>query len=229
MSSYNYAAFSPDNYDFQSSEGPALGQQAPDFELDTSDGQRQRLLDFPTEFLLLEIGSLTCPLFQSRRGGMAQIVRDFPDVTSAVLYVREAHPGAQIPAHGSMDDKRACATRLSVDLNDPRLILIDDVAGSAHQAFGSMPNAVYVIDKQGIVRFKARWSNPNATRKALQSLQAGQAPSVKSYFKPALPWIVTSTTARAGKGSASDFFKGLPRLLWSVLIKTNLRILLGRD
>lgn len=223
MSSYNYASFSPDNYDLQSADGPAVGQKAPDFELETPDGQTRRILDFPGDCLVLEIGSITCPLFMSRRDNMEKTARDYPGASSAVLYVREAHPGSAIPAHKTLDDKKACASLLKSDLHDPRTVLVDDVDGHAHQAYGSMPNAVYIIDKQGIVQFKAPWNSPAATRKALAAVLAGHAAPFKSYFKPANPRTVFETMHRAGSGSGRDFFRGLPRLIWNVLIKNNLR------
>lgn len=223
MPSYNYASFSPDRYDLQSADGPEVGQHAPDFELETPDGQLRQLLNFPGDCLVLEIGSMTCPLFMSRRDNMEQIARDYPRASSAVLYVREAHPGAAIPAHKSADDKKACAAMLKSDFDDPRTILVDGVDGHAHHAYGSMPNAVYIIDKQGIVRFKAPWNSPAATRKALNAVLAGHPAPFKSYFKPANPRIVFRTMHRAGSGSGRDFFKGLPKLIWNVLIKNNLR------
>ncbi len=228
MTGYNYDSFSPDNYNLQSADGPEIGEKAPDFELETHDGQKLRLLDFEGEALVLELGSMTCPLFLTRHDSMQKIALDYPHVSSAVLYVREAHPGAAIPSHKSMEDKKACASLLKSKFDDPRTILVDGVDGQAHLAYGSMPNAVYIIDREGIVRFKAPWNNAQATRKALEAVLAGKPANFKSYFKPAKPWVVLSTVRRAGQGSGSDFFKGLPRLIWNVLIKNNLRTFFNR-
>lgn len=228
MSSYNYATFAPDHYDLQSADGPDVGQRAPDFTLHTADGQPHRLLDFAGEALVLELGSVTCPLFLSRQDGMVAIARDYPAASHAVLYVREAHPGAVIPAHRTMAEKRACARTLTSDLDDPRTILVDDLDGPAHNAYGSLPNAVYIIDRTGTVRFKAPWNSASATRKALDAILSGRAVTAKSYFKPAKPWVVLSTLRRAGKGSGADFLHGLPRLIWNNLIRNNLRTLLKR-
>lgn len=223
--SYNYDSFSPDNYDLQSADGPEIGQQAPNFELENLDGNKQNLLDFDGDCLVLELGSMTCPLFLTRHESMLKIARDFPNVTFAVLYVREAHPGADIPAHKNLEDKKNAASLLKSDLSDPRTILVDDLDGQAHFAYGSMPNAIYIIDKEGVVRFKAPWNNSKTTRKALEAVLAGKSANFKSYFKPAKPWVVIRTVKRAGKGSGHDFFVGLPRLIWNVLIKNNLRTL----
>lgn len=68
MTSYNYDNFSTDDYEFDTVVGPTVGDKALDFELTTSTGEPKRLLDFDADFLVLEMGSITCPLFQSRRG-----------------------------------------------------------------------------------------------------------------------------------------------------------------
>ena len=223
MTSYNYDAFSPDNYDLASADGPEIGDKAPDFELETHDGETRNLLDFTGECLVLELGSMTCPLFLTRQDSMEQIAKDFPQVSHAIMYVREAHPGADIPAHKTQEDKRNCASLLKSELDDPRTILVDGVDGAAHLAYGSMPNAVYVIDNKGVVRFKAAWNNAKTTRKALKNILAGKSAKMKSYFKPAKPWVVLRTARRAGKGSGKDFVLGLPRLIWNVMIKNNIR------
>ena len=53
---------------------------------------------------------------------MEKIAQDYLNCAHAVLYVREAHPGADIPAHKAMEDKRNCATLLKSEFEDPRTI-----------------------------------------------------------------------------------------------------------
>ncbi|MCA1298478.1 deiodinase-like protein [Stappia indica] len=228
MTGYNYDAFSTDDYDFERAAGPEVGRKAPDFKLETSDGEIRNLLEFEGDFLVLELGSITCPLFQSRRGVMSPLSQEFPNVSSAVLYVREAHPGAGIQGHKTFADKRACARRLKEEDGETRLVYVDDFQGTAHKAYGSMPNAVYIINKNGCVVYKAEWNNPGATRSALKSLITGKPIRAKSYFRPARPATVHKTLRRAGKGAAGDFFKGLPFLFWTNVIKRNLRLVFNR-
>ena len=104
MTGYNYDAFSPDNYNLASADGPEMGDNAPDFDLETHDGQAGRLLDFEGECLVLELGSMTCPLFLTRQDSMEKTAQDFPNCSHAILYVRAAHPGAEIPAHKTQED-----------------------------------------------------------------------------------------------------------------------------
>lgn len=228
MNSYNYDTFSTGDYDFKQAKAPDVGDKAPDFRLTTSAGETVTLLGFDTDFLVLEIGSLTCPLFQSRRKIMSNLDHDFGQVKSIVLYVREAHPGQNIAAHRNFQDKQACALRLAVEEKEIRLVLVDGFDGSAHRAYGSMPNAVFIIDRRGLIVFRSDWNNPSATKKALTALIAGKTVKAKSYFRPPLPWIAIQTLAKAGKGSTADFLKGLPFLFWTNIIKRNLRLLFGK-
>lgn len=229
MPEYNYDEFSTGDYDFDNVIGPMVGEKAHDFELTTIDGGLRFLLDFDGEFLVLEMGSITCPLFQSRRSVMETLDHKIDSVSNAVLYVREAHPGADIPSHKNFNDKMACASRLKKTDGETRIVFVDDFEGHAHQAYGSMPNAVFIINKNGCVVFRSEWNNPAATRKALLALKAGQEVRVKSYFRPALPGVALRTLGQAGNGSAADFFKGLPKLIWTNVIKRNLRLFFNRQ
>ena len=224
---YNYEEFSPDEYNFDSTEGPSVGDVAPDFTLTTTDGHERQLLDFDGDFLVLELGSITCPLFQSRRPKMETLTTRFDNIDSVVLYVREAHPGSLVPTHSTQEDKAERARQLKEKDGETRTILVDTIDGDAHMAYGSMPNAIYIIDQERKVRFKSPWNNARATRKALDALTQGRTPDVKSYFKPARPPITHRTLKNGGDGSGRDFYRGLPSLI-PTNIKYNLRVLRGR-
>ncbi|MBL4684428.1 MAG: redoxin domain-containing protein [Nannocystaceae bacterium] len=213
MDSYNYTEFSTGDYDFDNFEGPVVGSKAPDFQLTTSDGKGIRLLDFDGELLVLEMGSITCPLFQGRRAGMEALSQD-ARVSARVLYIREAHSGADIQGHANFEDKQACASRLNGDdretrtilVDDPRgrsswTILVDDFEGTAHRAYGGMPNSVFVINRNGCVVFRSAWNNASATAQAVASLLSGKAVTTKSYSWPVPPTVVLQTLRRGGKGS----------------------------
>lgn len=229
MSDYNYSNFSTSDYDFNSFDGPALGAKAPNAELATLAGDTVNLLDFSGDFLVLEMGSITCPLFQSRRGTMSDLVKFFPDVSHAILYVREAHPGEKIKKHAQLGDKIDNARRLQKSDGEQRQILIDSLEGPTHAAYGSRPNSVFIINKNGCVMFHSDWNNPSATTRALKLLKAGKsAAHVKSYFRPALPPIALRTFKHGGKGSAADFFAGLPKLIWTNIFKRNFSLMFNR-
>jgi hypothetical protein len=225
---YNYRNFNAKSYDLVKFRGPAPGQKAPDFEVTLADGTTQRLLAFDTRFLVLEMGSLTCPLFQGRRPKMARLDQRLRDVTFCVLYIREAHPGDQIGPHATLDDKRHCAARLSGEEGEHRKVLVDNLQGTAHAAYGGYPNSVFIINRNGCVVYASDWNDPKATGRALAQLLSGKPAHVRAYFKPVAPWVGLRVLRKGGRGSMMDFFGSFPRLIWNNLIRRNLRTMLRR-
>lgn len=224
---YNYDNFAAEEYDLATFRGPQSGTKAPDFTLALPDGSPARLLDFDTQFLVLEMGSRTCPLFQGRRPAMAALEQADPDASHAVLYVREAHPGADIPAHADQADKQACAHALSQAEGEQRRILVDDFDGRAHAAYGGYPNSVFIINRHGCVVYFSDWNDPRATGKALAQLKAGKPARVRAYFKPVPPRVSLHVLGNAGSGAKTDFLHAFPSLVWNNLIRRNLRLLFG--
>ncbi|MBW3562577.1 MAG: hypothetical protein KY437_08780 [Actinobacteria bacterium] len=75
------------------------------------------------------------------------------------VYTREAHPGAHVPAHATFDDKLAAAGQLRDVFGISRPILVDDLDGTAHRAYGSMPNMTWVVGRGGRLVYKAEWTS----------------------------------------------------------------------
>jgi hypothetical protein len=91
-----------------------------------------------------------------RRGGPA------PQAEWVFVYTREAHPGENVGYHDSIEAKLACARLLHDEAGISRDILVDDLSGSVHRAYGLMPNMTWVIDRGGRVAYKADWTSaPN--------------------------------------------------------------------
>ena len=222
---YNYEKFSAQQYDLNNFNGPQPGDKAPDFELRNVNGDKKNLLDFKGEFLVIEMGSVTCPLFQSRRKGMTHAVDKHPRSDFVIVYVREAHPGDSIPQHKDLNDKISCAKSFQEEDGEGREILVDNFAGDVHAAYGHYPNSVFIINRNGCVVFKSDWNDQAATNKALNQLEAGKPATAMSLFKPAFPPVAVHTLKRSGGGASFDFLKSLPSLVWNNLIKRNWRVL----
>ena len=58
-----------------------------------------------------------------------------------------------------MDDKLACAALLRDEIGIRRPILVDDLEGTAHRAYGLMPNMTWVIGRGGRILYKADWTS----------------------------------------------------------------------
>lgn len=225
---YNYNTFDRHHYDLTEFSGPGIGDPAPDFSALLLDGSNVRLSDYQNSLTVLEMGSITCPIYQSRLKGMIQLVHQFPDVQFLMLYVREAHPGERIGEHHSLEEKKARATELEQEFGETRTLLIDDLDGTAHSLYGAMPNSVFIIDRNRTIAFRSDWNDVSATATALQRLQHGKsAHHVRSYFKPATPWIAREVFRHAGPGAAADFIRSMPALVAQNIILRNLREFLG--
>jgi hypothetical protein len=95
------------------------------------------------------------------------------------IYVREAHPGERYPAPDSFETKLAHARNFKRLEEIPWPVLVDDLAGTVHRAYGGLPNAAYVIDAEGRVAFKDQWASASALRRALDALASGDGAPVE--------------------------------------------------
>ena len=176
FSSYNYGHFSRELFHElarTSFSGPGPGERAPDFKATTLDGETIRLSDFAKKKnVLLVFGSATCPMTAASIGGINELYDRFrgDDIEFLFIYVREAHPGEIIPAHSSIREKTEAA-RLLRDEEDMHMpILVDDLRGSIHRKYSTLPNPAFLIDNSGRVAFLSLWSKPEGLGHAIQEL-----------------------------------------------------------
>ncbi len=226
FSSYNYEHFSRELFhDLAGTEfsGPGPGERAPDFKATALDGETVRLSDFARKKnVLLVFGSATCPMTAASIGGINELYDRFrgDEIEFLFLYVREAHPGEIIPAHGSMREKTEAA-RLLRDEEDMHMpVLVDDLRGSIHRKYSRLPNPAFLIDKSGRVAFLSLWSKPEGLGRAIQeliSLQEDRSVDhavVSGGQDLAMPMPYSALYAyraleRGGKQSLSDFRQAL--------------------
>jgi hypothetical protein len=65
------------------------------------------------------------------------------------VYTREAHPGGHVDAHDTFDHKLTNARLLRDEVGIRRPILVDDLDGAGHLAYGGLPNMTWVIGRGG--------------------------------------------------------------------------------
>ena len=119
--------------------------------------------------LVLETGSRTCPVYDSKGTTMDDLHRQYAGrARIALLYVREAHPGERVPPHAHLEEKIARAKELPVR----RRVYVDDHAGTLHQVLGLHPNAVYIIGTDGLIAHFSLWNNPTEVGASLTALLA---------------------------------------------------------
>lgn len=90
---------------------------------------------------------------------------------SIFLYTREAHPGELHGPHESLEDKLASARKLIERFGVRRRVLVDDLSGSVHRAYGTLPNMTYVIRRRGSVHYRATWTDPRTAGFAMEQLE----------------------------------------------------------
>jgi len=90
------------------------------------------------------------------------------------VYTREAHPGENVPRHDGFGRKLACARLLREEAGIRRDILVDDLAGTVHSAYGLMPNMTWLIDRGGRVVYKADWTSAANVEAFLVRFLAGR-------------------------------------------------------
>lgn len=210
-SQYNYHQFSASQYGFgQNFDGPQVGHQAANFLVTDIDGNRHQLSDYKGKYIVLETGSITCPMYVSNIDPMNAIALEHPDVVFLTLYVREAHPGDKIGAHSSLDDKLGLASQLRTEEREFRTILVDDLTGDIHRRYGSWPNMVYVIAPDGTVAFRSVWNGAALVEQVINRLKKGDSIADIRPGTPRNSFDVTNRVlARAGGHAITDFVAGI--------------------
>ena len=82
-------------------------------------------------------------------------------VEFVAMYVREPHPGEtgfrSYRQHESFEHKMGYAREL-VNLKDMKIpLMVDGFDGVFHEMLGQLPNYVYVVNRSGLVEYKATW------------------------------------------------------------------------
>ena len=85
------------------------------------------------------------------------------------IYTREAHPGELFPHHATLEQKIQQAEQFRDQLNLKRTVLVDDLTGTAHRPYGSLPDMLYLIGmRTRQILYKADWTNADTLRMLLE-------------------------------------------------------------
>lgn len=134
------------------------------------------------------------------------------------IYVREPHPGEHYPHHTSWDQKLQYSLDCRAQDGIQNPLVVDDLEGTVHQAYGVMPNMVYVVDKSGKVAYKAMWTDHAEIESVLENLALAdelqaQGVRVKASFTEKINYIPATydpslrdhVFSRAGAKSWEDY------------------------
>ena len=118
---------------------------------------------------------------------MESIAHRYADrsVSSVFVYVREAHPAERLPPLSSMQQKREHARQFRDEQNITRAVLLDDLEGSCHQGFGTLPNMTWIVGRGGVILYKAAWTRPDDVEAALEESWGGSLRRRQDKLMPA--------------------------------------------
>ncbi|GAA0873785.1 hypothetical protein GCM10009118_01930 [Wandonia haliotis] len=214
ISAYNYKHFKATDYDFTNFKGPKPGEKYVDFKATTLDGKTVRLSDYLNQPVVLDTGSITCPMYANSKTSMIVLQKKYPTIHFLLLYVREAHPGSRTNGVTSFQEKMVNAKSTLKLYNERRTVLVDDLEGTAHQLYGAMPNMTYLIGTDGIIKFRANWTNIEALEKAIVNPTEHFVEKQDFYpvTKPPIS-VVLRTLMVGGFRALYEFLISLPQLI----------------
>ncbi len=104
------------------------------------------------------------------------------------VYTREAHPGEKFPHHTSIEQKLRHARAMVERDGLHRPMLVDDLDGTVHRAYGRLPNMSYIVAGGGRIRYRAAWTDAANLRLAVDALVAERA--ARRGGRPQRPYYV---------------------------------------
>jgi len=150
-----------------------VGMPAPDFDLASVGGGRVRLGDvLKDRHAVLVFGAITSPVTATNLPEMNRMREYFfwRGVEFLFIYVKEPHPGDVYPHHTSMEQKTKVALELQ-QLEEIRFpVLVDELNGLVHRAYGARPNPVFVVHRNGRLVYRAGHAEPAPLREYLEHL-----------------------------------------------------------
>ncbi|MAI10929.1 MAG: hypothetical protein CBD27_00130 [Rhodospirillaceae bacterium TMED167] len=211
---YNYSRFRMSVYELGYFPGPKAGEQVDyGYVLTDLSGNTVNLEDYKGKWLVIESGSLTCPMYVKNVKPYAKLKEKHPDVEWLVVYVREAHPGERAAQATSIEEKINYARRSRDDYGETRPIAVDTVDGKWHHDWGLLPNTVYVINPQGMVVYRADWSFARNVDRVLQNRDKINT-NEHIPIIGAAPWITIPVTLKGGWIALFDILIIFPKVYY---------------
>jgi hypothetical protein len=152
------------------SEGPKLGETAPNFTLKTPDDKGTVSLSdlIGQKPVVLVLGNFTCGPFRGLFPDVDSVYRRYKDQANFLMvYVREAHPtdgwkmesnarfGVSVKQPITYDERVGVCEQFRKMVKPGMTVVVDDIKDPTGSAYSGMPARLYVIDRQGKVAYKS--------------------------------------------------------------------------
>jgi hypothetical protein len=132
------------------------------------------------------------------------------------IYVREPHPGEHYGPHRTWEQKLMFARKCREQDGIENPLVVDELDGPVHRAYGSMPNMIYVIDKNGKIAYKAMWTDHEEIASVLANLAlADRLQSQGVRVKPSYTERINYIPAEYAGGVREEVFDRAGPQAWT--------------
>jgi hypothetical protein len=132
------------------------------------------------------------------------------------IYVREPHPGENYGPHRNFEQKLKFARDCREQDGIKTHLLVDDLEGTVHRCYGSMPNMIYIIDKNGRIAYKAMWTDHEEIASVLSNLMLADELQAKGVrVKPSYTERINYIPAEYAGGLREKVFNRAGPKAWA--------------
>ena len=155
-----------------------VGFLAPDFELETTTGKTVRLSDKRGQIAVFMFVAMTCPPARTQVDLWKGLYEkyDVNDVEIFFIYSRERHAGErgypELKETTTTSERMAYAKMLSEITAVP--VAVDPIDERTLKDYGMVPNAAFVVDREGFIVFKSQWADIRKIEQVVQELLAAE-------------------------------------------------------
>ncbi|MGD0465039.1 MAG: deiodinase-like protein [Tepidisphaeraceae bacterium] len=170
---------------------PEVGSPAPDVKILELNGRAFIPANYKGHVLVLEFGSLSCPVFRDHVQEMEKLKSaEGPRAFFLFVYTREAFPAGDkdvqrnneqdisVPKAKTLDERKMQAQQTQQTLQITMPMAVDSMDDAVTSAFGTFPNGAVVIGKDGNIAALEHWTNPESLRRAID--EAYDAPAASN-------------------------------------------------
>lgn len=145
-----------------------------DFELPLANGGKFNTRQYRGKIMAFMFGSMTCPPTRYQLLVWEGLRKKYEgqDVMLFVVYSRERHAGEkgfrEYKYTRSNTDKKAMAAQMAKTTE--LTVVVDDIDERVLDKYGAVPNAAFVIDKDGTMVFRQTWADSRKIEKVVDRL-----------------------------------------------------------
>jgi hypothetical protein len=156
-----------------------VGSLAPDFELETTDGETIRLSDKRGRIAVFMFVAMTCPPARTQVDLWTALHEQYdPEVVDMFfVYSRERHPGERgFPEfkQTTTTEERMAYARMMSEMTDVP-IAVDPIDERTLKDYGIVPNAAFVVDREGYIVFKSQWADVHKITQVVDQILGAEA------------------------------------------------------